>query len=513
MLVAAAACYVPARQLDFDRTIDNMFAPGDPILEPYHLLKRSFGASEVVLVAYIDPELMTDTGLTRLGRLAAELQRVPGVAAVLSLTGTPLGRQIADENNPLARSMLELFSGYTIGADRQTTAVVCLLDSQTPVSQSTLVDRLRAAALAHDPSGTVVGEPVMVVDGFRLLEADGRRLGRVSLGLLMAVIVISFRSLRWVLVPLAVVLVSIVVTEGIVAHSQWRLTIVSSMLSSIVTIIAVASVIHLIVHYRELRVTGLDPRWLTRTGSDLAVPIFWACATDAAGFGSLIAAQVQPVHDFGWMMLVGSLVVLPVLVAVVPGLALAGRFDADPRRAWGERHLDLGLDRLSLWIERHPRRLWAVTAVLTLSAALGCTRLEVETDFTKNFRRTSEVRAVLPVRGRPPGRSRRLGHPDSGPRRAGLGFFPTAGRARSRAARHPRRRRARPRCAGLDQGAEHLRRDPVARPGQSRFDPAGRVRATGPCAKPWRRPNGKCPSSIGPWWPATRAIPSGSWSG
>ncbi len=185
---------------------------------------------------------------------------MPGVAAVLSLTGTPLGERIADADNPLARSMLELFSGYTIGADRQTTAVVCLLDSQSPVSQSTIVDRLRAAALAHDPSGTVVGEPVMVVDGFRLLEADGRRLGRVSLALLMAVIVISFRSLRWVLVPLAVVLVSIVVTEGIVAHSQWRLTIVSSMLSSIVTIIAVASVIHLIVHYRELRATGLDPR-------------------------------------------------------------------------------------------------------------------------------------------------------------------------------------------------------------------------------------------------------------
>ncbi len=119
--------------------------------------------------------------------------------------------------------------------------------------------------------------------------------------------------------------------------------------------------------------------------------MFWACATDAAGFGSLIAAQVQPVHDFGWMMLVGSLVVLPALVAVVPGLALAGRFDADPRRAWGERHLDLGLDRLSLWIERHPGRLWAATAVLTVSAALGCTRLEVETDFTKNFRSNSEV--------------------------------------------------------------------------------------------------------------------------
>ncbi len=317
---------------------------------------------------------------------------MPGVAAVLSINGGPLGDQIADPQNPLGRAFLELFQGYTIGADRQTTAVVCLLDSQAAVSQSQIVDRLRAIVEAHDPTGTIVGEPVMVVDGFRLLDADGRRLGRVSLVLLVAVIVLLFRSLRWVVVPLAVVMVSIVVTEGIISFSHWRLTIVSSMLSSIVTIIAIATVVHLIVHFRELRGAGLDPRdALVRTGTDLAAPIFWACATDAAGFGALIAAHVEPVHDFGWMMLIGSLVVLPALVAVVPGLALAGRRDADPRRAWGEGKLDLGLDRLSRWIELHPRRLWSVTALLTIVAAIGCSRLEVETDFTKNFRANSRV--------------------------------------------------------------------------------------------------------------------------
>ncbi len=391
-LLTAAVCYVPAQRLDFDRTIENMFAPGDPILEPYHLLKRAFGANEVVLAAYVDPQLMTSAGLARLRQLTGELERVPGVAAVLSVNNGPLGDKIADPDNPLSRSFLELFQGYTVGADRQTTAVVCLLDSQSPVSQSAIVDGLRAAVEAHDPTGTIVGESVMVVESFRLLEADGRRLGRVSTALLIAVIVLSFRSLRWVVVPLAVVAISIVVTEGIISHSQWRLTIVSSMLSSIITIIAIATVVHLIVHFRELRALGLAPRAaLTRTGTELAAPIFWACATDAAGFGSLIAAEVGPVHDFGWMMLIGSLVVLPALIAVVPCLALAGRFDSDPQRAWGEGHMELGLDRLSHWTQRHPYRLWSITALLTISAALGCARLEVETDFTKNFRASSRV--------------------------------------------------------------------------------------------------------------------------
>ena len=183
-LAAAAVCYTPAQQLSLDRSIENMFAPGDPILEPYGRLKQAFGANDIVLAAYVDPHLMTSAGLARLGRLTAQLQQVPGVSAVLSLNNGPLGDRVADADNPFGRALVELFEGYTIGADHQTTAVVCLLDPA--VSQAEVVDGLRAIVTAHDPTGTIVGEPVMVVDGFRLLDADGRRLGRISLVLLVA---------------------------------------------------------------------------------------------------------------------------------------------------------------------------------------------------------------------------------------------------------------------------------------------------------------------------------------
>jgi len=119
--LAAAVCYVPAQRLELDRSIENMFAPGDPLLEPYHLLKHSFGANEVVLAAYVDPNLMTPAGMARLHALADELEQSPGVAAVLSLASGPLGERIVDADNPLSRALVDLFEGYTVGADRQTT--------------------------------------------------------------------------------------------------------------------------------------------------------------------------------------------------------------------------------------------------------------------------------------------------------------------------------------------------------------------------------------------------------
>ncbi|MGH7136745.1 MAG: MMPL family transporter, partial [Pirellulales bacterium] len=188
--------------MGFDRSIENMFAPDDPILEPFRQLKRTFGGDEIALAAYVDRDLLSPKGLDRLGKLTSELAGVGGVASAFSLANV---RSLL--KTPLADRLLELSEGYTVSADRQTAGVVCVLapERETPIPRSQTVDELRRLVEGHDATGVVTGEPVMVVDGFRYLELDGRLLGIASTSLLMLTIVICFRSLRWVIVPMAVV--------------------------------------------------------------------------------------------------------------------------------------------------------------------------------------------------------------------------------------------------------------------------------------------------------------------
>ena len=54
--LTTAACF-PANRLDFDRSIENMFAADDPLLNPYRQLQRTFGGDDVAVAAYDDPEL------------------------------------------------------------------------------------------------------------------------------------------------------------------------------------------------------------------------------------------------------------------------------------------------------------------------------------------------------------------------------------------------------------------------------------------------------------------------
>jgi len=392
-----------SRRLEFVRSIDTMFDRTDPALVPYRRMIRAFGSSEVVLAAYDDPELFSTAGIERLRALADTIATLPGVASATSLADTPLGNRIIDiDTSPTARRFVELLEGYAVGADHRTAAIVCVLKpaANPPAGQSSAaqadfradaIDRLRAV-MAGYPAGTVAGEPVMLRDGFAMLKRDGNLLGTASAVLAGAVLLISFRSLRWLVVPLAVVLLALWSTRGVLAVIGLKLTMVSTMLSAMVTVVAIATVVHVIVEFRRQREEGLSPATaLERTLAVLFWPVVGSIATDVIGFGSLIASRVGPVHDFGIMTSVGAVMVLVAVALVVPFLALWGRFDADPQRAWGEGMLDLGLDGLVRRIVRHPGPILLTSMLLVSAAVAGMRWLEVETDFTRNFRRSSPV--------------------------------------------------------------------------------------------------------------------------
>src|SRR5262249_24239453 len=155
--------------------------------------------------------------------------------------------------------------------------------------------------------------------GFSLLERDGQKLGTWTMLLMGVTILVLFRSLRWLLVPVVVVQWTLIITRAVLVLGGRQLSMASSMLTAIVTVVGVAGVMHLIVEIRELRVQGLTQRGaLMKCGVLLAGPILGAVLTDVSGFGSLWWASVEPVRDFGTMMVAGSFLVLPAICLIFP---------------------------------------------------------------------------------------------------------------------------------------------------------------------------------------------------
>ena len=321
LAVLLGICAWPAaHRVTFDRSIENMFAPNDPLLVQFLELEEQFGESEIVMAVYKDPQLLNadGQGIQRLTEVEQQLLHVPGVRDVLSLAGVnralnyahplqslvkPDSKRVAivDPDSRLAAAYRDMFEGYTHNAQGNIAALACMLEPEisASVSRRETIDQLRLV-MERQPNGMIAGEPVMVIEGFRYLDRDGERLGWATTTLVAIAIIFCFRSVRWVIIPLVVVQLALLLTEASIVWLNLRLSMVSSMLTAIVTVVGIATVVHIIVRFRLLRASGLNQRdALIEAGRVLLVPVFWSSATDAFGFLSLMVASVGPVRDFG----------------------------------------------------------------------------------------------------------------------------------------------------------------------------------------------------------------------
>jgi len=411
-VVTGLGFFTGSIDLQYDRSIENMFSEDDPLLPPYRRLKERFAGNEIVLLVYDDPNLFEkdNSGVDKAREVTAELSEVAGVKDAFGVASIDtmlndidterrkvliLAKKIGGitSEHDLATAYRELFVGYTHGADNRTVAIVCMLQPESIASATRreTIDAIRKIA-ERQPSGMIAGEPVMVVDGFQYVEEDGARLGWWTTILLGIVILLCFRSLRWLFIPLAVVWFTLLLTQSLLVFSGMQLSMVSSMLTAIVTVVGIAAVLHLVVRFREARRRGESQEVAMRqTLAILVAPIAWACLTDAVGFLALLWADVGPVADFGVMMAIGSSLVLVSIACIAPLLGVIGRFDADPKRAWGEAGLDTSLSWLVNASLRRPWIVLGTTIALFAVAIFGLTRQEVETDFTRNFRQGSPV--------------------------------------------------------------------------------------------------------------------------
>ena len=428
-LLATAAAWPISRRLSFEQSIESLYATDNPHLRDFRLSRQAFGGDEFLIVAYSDGELfypdsntLTDAARERITDFAKKLSQVPGVSSkstqhLAHALKFPYGRE-------LIRKMV---NGLLLGSDGHTTAIGLRLlsEKESPISRGETIALIRELADAHEPPAMVVGEPAQIHDMFRYVEEDGRKLFLVSLALLAFVLVLLLEVIQWKLIPrlafiallnlvnwlpligvaimlallwlrwvvltVLVVLVSIVWTEALLVVSGLRLSMVSSMLNSLITIIGVATSMHVLLFFREQHRTHSPEEALGHSILQLAKPVFWSIATTAFGFGVLVTSHINPVASFGLMMAIGTLVVLVSVTVLLPGCLLFGRLPAEPPPSATDRYIAGALGRITLWVEHHPKQVAAVSLIVVAFAGLGFLRLRVETDFSKNFRANSPI--------------------------------------------------------------------------------------------------------------------------
>jgi uncharacterized protein len=408
LLLVAVCCGIPiSRQLQFDQTIESFFPSDNPDILLLNRSRRDFGGDEFVVVAWKQPGLITisddrkvpgvsETANARIVMLAEQLDAIPGV----DTNGTRhlprfLDRSLRSRNT--RNGMLKLFEGTLISQDHSTTAIILLLRSsaESPETRSETIRKIRDVVTAFDATAVVAGEPILIQDMFDLVERDGNILYVVSLVVLTGVLLLIFRGFRWAAASVSVVISSVICTRAIFVLTGMQLSMVSSVLNSLVTVISIATVMHVIVHYRELRLDNDSCQAALQTLWDMWQPVFWTMITTAVGFGALLVSDIVPVRSFSMMMVTAVLTALVCIAIIMPSTLASGRSIRQPGHAPFESTLSAFLTHLARVVQHQPLLTGTVCLLLVAITTPGLFRLTIDSDFSHNFRRSSPiVRAV-----------------------------------------------------------------------------------------------------------------------
>jgi hypothetical protein len=413
-VVLTSLAWPVAARLRFDQSIESLYAENDQHFAAYARSKTHFGGDEFAIFAWEEADLFAEGSTSissasrdRIEKAAERLGAIPGVES------ESVQHAVGALAFPYKRDQVtKLIEGILIGADHKTAAVVVRLlpESSSPVPRADTVEQIRQLARTHHPTAYVVGEPVQIHDMFRYVEDDGQKLFQFSLALLACVLFLLFRTMRWVMLPIVVVIFTIRWTEAILVLAGAQLSMVSSMMNSLVTIVGVATSTHLAMRFREYAATMERRPALIRAVAELVPPIFWTCATTAVGFAALLSSSITPVRSFGLMMALATLLIFIVVVLVAPG-GMARWFHrtdgmrrdssrinnwlhmiaGDPIPTPAEQHLVSILQSVSRFVERRPGVVTTTAMSIVVLATAGMTRLRVETDFSRNFRENSEL--------------------------------------------------------------------------------------------------------------------------
>ncbi len=395
----------PASQLRFDQSIESFFADDSPLLQQYLRSKHSFGGDEFLVVGYSVQDPTSSETLDDIESFSTTLSKIPGInpvsmqdlASILRNERAPGWMRVAMRLPAFRRTIMRESRRMLVSDDDGTIAIAMRLqdESEASVPRGETFRLVREAAAAHDPPAVVAGEPLQVHDMFQYVEEDSRTLGLASSALLMVVILVLFRNLRWVVLPILLIHMTLIWTRGFLSLTDMKLSMVSSMLTSLVTIIGVATMMHVTVTFREMRVDHPRHEAYLRTFQRLAGPIFWTCLTTAVGFASLLISSVVPVRSFALMMTFATLLIPLMCIFILPAGILIGKTHSDPRRPWGEDRLVGTLKSICHWSNRNSLLILMLTISVATGAALGLRRLSVETDFSKNFRSESPISEAI----------------------------------------------------------------------------------------------------------------------
>lgn len=366
VLALTATLVLQLPKLSIDTSNDAFYHADDPIRVEYNEFRQQFGKDDHIFLGLNPDKIFDTTFLQTLEQLHQEIdQKVPHINKVTSLINVRNSYGLDDElvvedliesipqtaeqltalkqnamSNPFYENYLLSSDGQFTFIDIEPDAVTIIKTSEPNSSVETkyvstkeyaeMVDALLPILDKYATANLKIyaaGFPVITDRLARAIKQSMAELTPLTILLNLVFLTLLFRRFSGVVYPTVIVLITIVSTVGVMAWLSLPLDLVTTVLPTLLSVVAIADSVHLLSgFYLEYGRNGGDKKAaIAHSMGRNGLPILMTSLTTSVGLASFILADLAPIANLGLVAPIGillafiyTILLLPALIAIFP---------------------------------------------------------------------------------------------------------------------------------------------------------------------------------------------------
>jgi len=434
------------RKVTMRTSSDSFFHKKDPVLVAYNAYRDQFGLDERIMVGIRTENVFSEPFLKKLQALHKDLEdNVPYLDDITSLINARNTR--GEETRLVVEDLLEhwpkneaelnavrdralknpVYKNMLLSEDGTFTTIIMRTDTyssqgakkdvlagfddkETAVAKDRakrkyLTNKENSKAVAtvkkilgrhKDPTFNVclAGSPVVTDTLKRTMRRDMMKFIRLVVGAIAILLVLLFRRISGLVLPLLAVILSVICTIGLMALLGTPIKMPTQILPSFLLAVGVGASVHLLaIFYRRFDETRDKEGALAYALGHSGLAIVMTSLTTAAALGSFSMAEIAPIADLGRFAAAGVLISLVFTVVLLPALlSLCPMRPKKVRTRAGKPLMDRLLAGIADFSVKRANTIAALSFVLIAVSVLLASQLRFSHNQLKWFPESSAIR-------------------------------------------------------------------------------------------------------------------------
>jgi uncharacterized protein len=405
----SVALVLGAMHIKQDNSTEGTTPKEAPIVKLNTEIDQTFGSSEAT-IAVLEGDIWTADSLNRLRAITRAIKNVAGIDQVTSITnvkklveqdGFLVSNEMFNKDNPSPQAIKAaqkyMISNYSMKSitlvSRDGRQAVIVMTNKKGADGTTLANGYHQAIKNHwTGKYEMTGSSVVTASLSDVIGQDLPILGAASAVLLLLCLLVNFRSLYGVVLPLTTVVFGVLWGLGIFGWLGGKLQALTVIAPIAVMAVGSSFSLHLLGRlYFELANGKSKQEAIRTTFSETGQGVLISGIAIVAAMMTFLLSQIEMTRGLGVLTasgvfgsLVASVLLLPALLNVLPVPVV--KFDPEAPSVFGNL-----LRGLAVWVARYKIPIFTGSLLLLIVSAIGATRIVPNTNVMAFFPKTSPI--------------------------------------------------------------------------------------------------------------------------